>query len=479
MTTETTKAHGTGEGMRLTLEKISCKIPVSRWVKLAELQLALAIPISFLEHEPSRTLERASDLWDNQVLPKIHGLIQTRKSRQMNKYMRSAVFRSGMQVTLSRFNFMTENIKVELRELDSTDSSEFGHAKYLLDFYLLSPIPDSVRYAPSCAAEIPDPVSLAQLVVEYPWQEVMSIAEVVEVNGHSLRSHTLDSSPVDPSLDPAEEIPMVEATVDSSSTQLTPYVVQASTVATTQTSARRHNTRQTPAYADNVINTSTMMLLLCCMFLIAACLPQGAMAEVISLNDASFEHQTQASTGATTGSWLVMFSIPSCESCQTLKPVLEDLSQDEALYEQGIVLGAVDCTESTEVCQRFSVTKLPTFVYLHKKQLYAFDATKKDDSNEEFPTPMLDQLKSFVLRDYASIEAMPIPNPPSIADELMEALNKLYEVGTDSPLLGMAIVTLASMLLLTVLVLVYALVRGSTSSNDTTAGSGKKKTKKN
>jgi len=57
-------------------------------------------------------------------------------------------------------------------------------------------------------------------------------------------------------------------------------------------------------------------------------------AEVVSLTDQTFEHQTQASTGMTTGSWLVLFSIPDCPSCESLKPVIEDLGKDEEVYER-------------------------------------------------------------------------------------------------------------------------------------------------
>ena len=69
-----------------------------------------------------------------------------------------------------------------------------------------------------------------------------------------------------------------------------------------------------------------------------------ANAEVVTLTDQTFEHQTQASTGATTGSWLVLFTVPNCASCETLKPILEELGNDEELYERGIVLGSVDCS---------------------------------------------------------------------------------------------------------------------------------------
>lgn len=208
----------------------------------------------------------------------------------------------------------------------------------------------------------------------------------------------------------------------------------------------------------------------------------AAAAEVVSLTDATFEHQTQASTGATTGSWLILFSIPTCQRCQTLKPILQELSQDEALYQRSIVLGTVDCTDNTAVCQRFSVTALPTVVYLHKKRLYTFGIAggDDDDESEEFPSAAVtEQLKNFLLQDFETVEALPIPDPPSLLDSLVwEPVSRLYDAGTQSPLLGMAIITLASMLFLTVLLLVYVLVRGS-SATTTTKTASVNKTKKN
>jgi Thioredoxin len=317
----------------------------------------------------------------------------------------------------------------------------------------------------------------------------VTMAEVVEVNGQVLQTPSqvqrcsFATPHQDSDQDPAEDLPLAMATtVDS----FTPCPTSCITVLDASSSGavidvspkRRGSTA--PIAVHSFLSTTSNLLLLLGLLLVSACFPQGAMAEVISLTDATFEHQTQASTGATTGSWLVMFSIPSCESCKTLKLVLDGLSQDEAMYERGIVLGTVDCTESTAVCQRFSVTKLPTIAYLHKKQLYMFDTTTNGETEEEFPGKMSDQLKHFVLQGFQATEALPIPAPPSVMDAFMEPLTKLYEVGTDKPILGVAMVTLASMLFLTVLLLVYVLVRGNkTTTSATKSADKKKKTKKN
>jgi hypothetical protein len=190
---------------------------------------------------------------------------------------------------------------------------------------------------------------------------------------------------------------------------------------------------------------------------------QCVSAEIMSLTDQTFEHETQASTGMTTGSWLVLFSIPSCYSCEQWKPFLEELSRDEALYERGIVLGTVDCSVNVGVCQRFSVSTLPTMLYLHKKQLYTVPSldvltgSNDKEEGEEVPSTV-DRLKGFVLKDFATTEALPIPDAPSFMDAIMEPFTKLYEAGSKSPLLGIAILSMSSMLFLTILALVYAVV---------------------
>jgi hypothetical protein len=204
-------------------------------------------------------------------------------------------------------------------------------------------------------------------------------------------------------------------------------------------------------------------------------------AEIIPLTDTTFEHQTQASTGMTTGSWLVYFHVPACTSCEILKPILQKLSTEEALVERGIVVASVDCSESSGVCQRFSIDNLPSMMYLHKKQLYnvppaATTKPREEETTEEVPSTF-EILKSFVLEPPID-DARTIPEPPSLMDTLIkEPLGRLYEEGRKSPLLGVAILTMSSMLFLTVLVLVYALVSGKVSS--TTPKPVKKKSKKN
>ncbi len=211
-------------------------------------------------------------------------------------------------------------------------------------------------------------------------------------------------------------------------------------------------------------STSPWKVSLLATLLLTVSSPWFCHAEVVSLTDQTFEHQTQASTGMTTGSWFVLFSVPDCKPCEDLKPLLEDLGKDEEVFERGIVLGSVDCSKNQSVCLRFSTSKLPVLLYLHKKKMYRYPR-----ENQEFDTT-LEDLKSFVLSP--STEGEAIPDPPSALDSMLKPILLIAE---NNPLAGYAIMGMVAMMGFTVLVLVAALVKGGGSSD---SKKGKTKTKK-
>ncbi len=177
-------------------------------------------------------------------------------------------------------------------------------------------------------------------------------------------------------------------------------------------------------------------------------------SEVVSLDDDNFEHQTQASTGATTGSWFLMLGASSgCESCTNLKPIFDELGQDDVLYENSIVLGHLDVNDSPTTAMRFGIQVIPSLVYLHKGQLYRFPADLERS---------VESMKEFVLEHYSKSPSEPIPPPPSAADQILDLWSKLQNSG----MLFYAFLAMASMLLGTIGVLIVTLVstRGSKGS---------------
>jgi thioredoxin domain-containing protein 5 len=173
-----------------------------------------------------------------------------------------------------------------------------------------------------------------------------------------------------------------------------------------------------------------------------------ATSEVVTLTDDTLEHQTQASTGATTGSWLLMFGTPTgCSACSQLKPLFEELGQDEVLYEGGIVLGSVDINESPTAAMRFGIRSIPSLVYLHKGSLYRFPSDIERS---------VESMKEFVLEHYSKSPAEAIPPPPSPMDQILDVWNKLQESG----MAFYVILIMAFFLLGTIGVLIVALLGG-------------------
>lgn len=172
-------------------------------------------------------------------------------------------------------------------------------------------------------------------------------------------------------------------------------------------------------------------------------------SEVVILNDATFEHQTQASSGATTGSWFLMLGASAgCEACTTLKPIFDELGQDETLYERSIVLGSVDVNDSPTTAMRFGIQVIPSLLYLHKGHVY------------RFPTDVersVESMKEFVLEHYGKSPAEPIPPPPSALDELVDLWSKLKNSG----MLFYAFLLMAGLLVGTIGVLIMTLVGGN------------------
>mmetsp|Transcript_2006 Transcript_2006/g.2728 ORF Transcript_2006/g.2728 Transcript_2006/m.2728 type:complete len:209 (-) Transcript_2006:281-907(-) len=136
--------------------------------------------------------------------------------------------------------------------------------------------------------------------------------------------------------------------------------------------------------------------------ILTACLIHASTGEIVSLNDATFEHQTQASTGMTTGSWLVFFKATRCPHCNKLMPEYVKLSEDEEVVEKGIVLSTVDVNNSPRVSNRFMIRGFPTVLFLHKKRLYMYRGKRDYES-----------LKDFVLREFEFTDDQEIPPPPS------------------------------------------------------------------
>ncbi|KAH8877527.1 Thioredoxin domain-containing protein [Schistosoma japonicum] len=135
------------------------------------------------------------------------------------------------------------------------------------------------------------------------------------------------------------------------------------------------------------------------------------------LDDANFEHDTQASTGSTTGNWLVIFDDITADTLQ----MYDGLSL--TLRAKHVNIGVLDPKISTRTAKRFNMS-IPlqttqnnprisaillkqSVMYQYSKNLYRMDYEK---------------ILQFALTDYTDHIKGLIPRPRMIFDEVVDSL---------------------------------------------------------
>ncbi|KAL9985763.1 hypothetical protein ACROYT_G008204 [Oculina patagonica] len=131
------------------------------------------------------------------------------------------------------------------------------------------------------------------------------------------------------------------------------------------------------------------------------------------LNDASFEHLTQASTGATTGDWLIVFSFteqdPECEKCKRADEAIEK-SQQELGHK--LNFARVLPPKSKLTLKRFEVARWPTVMLLKQGKQYIYSDEALDAAS----------FIKFVEEGYNLAASKPVPPPISKFDIFIEEL---------------------------------------------------------
>jgi protein disulfide-isomerase-like protein len=143
----------------------------------------------------------------------------------------------------------------------------------------------------------------------------------------------------------------------------------------------------------------------------AAC----ARAEVIELTDATFEHDTQALSGMTTGSWFVKFYAPWCGHCRSMAPAWEALADDLAADEIPINVAEVDVTANSHLGKQFNIRGFPTIKFLHRGRMYSYKGRRAQDD-----------LAAFARGGFADGEAEPIPGPPTLVSEIANTVSGVW-----------------------------------------------------
>ena len=101
--------------------------------------------------------------------------------------------------------------------------------------------------------------------------------------------------------------------------------------------------------------------------------------DVHVLDDDSFEHLTQASTGATTGDWLVLMT--SDRECSDCKKIQRELRRVALTYQNLKNVAILDTENSQLTLRRFKVSMKPILLFFHHG--YQWTYTREIEKHEE------------------------------------------------------------------------------------------------
>ncbi|XP_035229170.1 uncharacterized protein LOC118201225 [Stegodyphus dumicola] len=154
----------------------------------------------------------------------------------------------------------------------------------------------------------------------------------------------------------------------------------------------------------------------------------------IDLNDETFEHLTQAATGATTGDWLVLFHDGSC--CKNRE--LMHLENAGIKLRNRVNVASVNIRKAVQTAERFKITKCPSIIFFRHQKMYRFS----------LPDVTAATLRRFAEGFYKNSKAENVPFPPSPFDRFTDKIIKFYSDYWYSLLVILAVTTVATTLLL-------------------------------
>lgn len=131
---------------------------------------------------------------------------------------------------------------------------------------------------------------------------------------------------------------------------------------------------------------------------------------VKELTDVTFEHQTQAATGATTGDWFVMFYNDECWACFRMSAALETVG---CKHRDRLNVARVNKqTHGEKTGRRFSLglDNNPTLIFFRAGKMYKYTLNQHDPES----------MSSFVSGFYKNYPAESIPLPKTPFDDLVQ-----------------------------------------------------------
>jgi len=131
---------------------------------------------------------------------------------------------------------------------------------------------------------------------------------------------------------------------------------------------------------------------------------------VKELSDASFEHLTQASSGATTGDWLVLFYTDECEQCDRMTAILEALACKNKGRSNVAKVNKQTHGEKTGRRFELGLDNNPQIIFFRLQKMYSFTLDSYDVAT----------LDNFMTGFYKNMPSKPVPIPKTPFDDLVQ-----------------------------------------------------------
>lgn len=170
-------------------------------------------------------------------------------------------------------------------------------------------------------------------------------------------------------------------------------------------------------------------------------------AEVLNLTDVTFEHDTQISTGATTGDWFVAFCMDTCPWA-ALEVLDEELTSREGNY---INVATVDAEEHLALAERFRVINATRIHLFSRGKMWEYEGAHTSAAMDAF------------LNNTDKGEGDKIPRKAGPLKDLKESLDNFFEV-VDYRAICLGLVAVA-----VVLILIGAFTPHAETDDDTSA----------
>ncbi|KAL4216746.1 hypothetical protein ACF0H5_024469 [Mactra antiquata] len=127
------------------------------------------------------------------------------------------------------------------------------------------------------------------------------------------------------------------------------------------------------------------------------------------LFDNSFEHLTQAASGATTGDWFVFFYNSECTKCFEVFPSLESVAIS---LKHKMNFAKVDGEMNKNLVKRFKIKEFPYAILFKQGKMYGYEPGKYD----------VNSMTAFIQTWYKNVKSSPVPREPTAFDILTETI---------------------------------------------------------